>query len=224
MNTPQETGSASLSVFEMMMRPAINWSRRDTIIVAATRVFLRQGYEKASMELVAREAGVARRTLYNQFAGGKEALFQVVVERMWSSFPVLHIVSQADSQACVETGLRRIASAVASFWSSPLSVDFLRMIIAEGRNFPYLTESFFRHGKIPAMQAVRLYLEQQAEKGTLHISDSERAARQFLGLIDEPLLWIRVLGKNETHTEDERLAVTEEAVSMFVNYYRSPQV
>jgi TetR/AcrR family transcriptional regulator of autoinduction and epiphytic fitness len=196
-------------------------SKRDAILAAATRVFLRHGYEGASMDLVAQEAGAARRTLYNQFPSGKEELFRAVVERVWSAFPVLDIVAEADAQADPEIGLRRIATAVAAFWEPPLAIDFLRMVIAEGPRFPDLTESFFKHGKTPAMTAVRSYIEMLGERGMLVIKNGERAARQFLGLIDEPLLWIRVLGRDEKIRPSERQEVVEEAVQMFLTHYRT---
>ncbi len=173
------------------------------------------------MDLVAQEAGAARRTLYNQFPAGKEELFRAVVERVWSAFPVLDIVAEAEAQSDPDIGLRRIAMAVASFWEPPLAIDFLRMVISEGPRFPDLTESFFKHGKTPAMNAVRTYIEKQGELGTLRIKDGERAARQFLGLIDEPLLWIRVLGREEKFTRAERQAVVDEAVEIFLGHYRA---
>lgn len=210
-----------VSIFEAVATPTAALSKRDAILAAATRIFLRHGYEGASMDLVSQEACAARRTLYNQFPAGKEELFRAVVERVWSAFPVLDIVAETGTQTDPEIGLRHIATAVASFWEPPLAIDFLRMVIAEGPRFPDLTESFFKHGKTPAMSAVRIYIEKQGELGTLVIKNGERAARQFLGLIDEPLLWIRVLGREETFTHAERQAVIDEAVAIFLNYYQA---
>jgi TetR/AcrR family transcriptional regulator of autoinduction and epiphytic fitness len=71
------------------------------------------------------------------------------------------------------------------------------------------------------MQAVRSYIETLGKRGVLTIVNGERAARQFLGLIDEPLLWIRVLGRAETISAAEREAVVEDAVQMFLAHYRA---
>ena len=215
-----ERESGPTSIFDAVATPAAALSKRDAILAAATRVFLRHGYGGASMDLVAKEAGAARRTLYNQFPDGKEALFRAIIERVWSAFPVLDIVAEAEGQE-PEVGLLRIATAVADFWEPPLAIDFLRMVIFEGPRFPDLTESFFKHGKTPAMTAVRTYIENLASKGVLEIKDGERAARQFLGLVDEPLLWIRVLGRNEEVGPSERRVVVEEAVQIFLAHYRN---
>src|SRR3546814_16502330 len=66
--------------------------KREGILDAATRVFLARGFEDTSMDLVAREASVARRTVYNQFES-TEALFIASVEPVWSDFPVVEITA-----------------------------------------------------------------------------------------------------------------------------------
>jgi len=214
-----EHPAVATSIFDAVLDPAAARTKRDAILAAATRVFLRNGYAGSSMDLVAGEAATARRTLYNQFPAGKEELFRAVIERVWSTFPVMDIIAETEMQADPDTGLRRIAAAVAAFWEPQAAIDFLRMIIAEGTRFPDLTESFFDNGKTPAMSAVRAYIEKQGELGKLNIIDSERATRQFLGLIDEPLLWIRVIGRNEVFSPTERQAVIDEAVNIFLGHY-----
>ena len=49
-------------------------SKRDAILEAAARVFFESGYAAASMDEIAREAGVSKQTVYSHF-GAKEALF-----------------------------------------------------------------------------------------------------------------------------------------------------
>jgi AcrR family transcriptional regulator len=54
--------------------------RRVRLLDAAGRVFARLGYEAASVDDIAFEAGVGKPTVYRYFAG-KEALFEAVFER-----------------------------------------------------------------------------------------------------------------------------------------------
>lgn len=54
---------------------------RENLLVAATRVFLDYGYGLASIDLLAREAHVAKRTIYQQF-GSKADLFDAVIRRL----------------------------------------------------------------------------------------------------------------------------------------------
>ena len=54
---------------------------RQAIVEAATGLFLERGYGAVSMDELAEAAGVARRTLYNQFAS-KEEIFREMLLRV----------------------------------------------------------------------------------------------------------------------------------------------
>ena len=205
---------AKYAVEESIVAP----TKRDQILDAATRVFLQHGFEGTSMDRVAAESGAARRTLYNQF-DGKEALFEAMTARIWASFPVFDITRDEESLRNPKVGLTRLGRAVSDFWIPPEAVAFLRMVIAEGPRFPGLTKTFFEKGKAPAMDAVAAYLESLSKRKLVKIKNAKLAARQFLGLIDEPLLWIRVLGIDETYSRQERELIVENAVDMFLGFY-----
>src|SRR5882724_649463 len=53
-------------------------ARTDALIGAATRVFLREGYGRASIDKVAREAGVSTRTIYGRFRNKADLLTAVI--------------------------------------------------------------------------------------------------------------------------------------------------
>ncbi|MEU4891485.1 TetR/AcrR family transcriptional regulator [Streptomyces sp. NPDC044780] len=54
-------------------------AKRQAIVEAAVAVFLREGYTRASVDVIADEARVSKQTVYNHF-GGKERLFIAAVE------------------------------------------------------------------------------------------------------------------------------------------------
>lgn len=193
--------------------------KREAILDAATRVFLAHGYEGASMDLVAKEASAARRTVYNQFES-KEALFTAAVERVWRDFPVVAITTDREALSDPTVGLRRLGQAIVDFWEPPIAVSFLRMVISEGARFPDLPRNFFEAGKAPAMRALVGYLKQLDETGALRIPDADLAARQFLGLLNEPLLWLRVVGVGDASSDERRRHVVEEAVAMVMARYQ----
>lgn len=170
------------------------------------------------MDRVAQESGAARRTLYNQFES-KEALFEAMTARIWASFPVFDITRDESSLKDPKIGLTRLGRAVADFWTPPEAIALLRMVIAEGPRFPKLIEMFFAKGKAPAMNAVAAYLDALTARKLLKVKDSTMGARQFLGLIDEPLLWIRVIGVNETFSRQQRYAIVDSAVDIFLGFY-----
>ena len=80
---------------------------RGAIIEAAARLFLERGFGSVSMDDLAKAAGVARRTLYNQFASKEEIFRQVllIVSRLFEDALPRGIETQGD----VEEVLRLVA-------------------------------------------------------------------------------------------------------------------
>lgn len=192
---------------------------QEAVLDAAIQSFLQRGYGGTSIDLVARDAGVARRTIYNQFES-KEALFEASIRRVWRDFPVLDITRDESAHANPADGLARLGHAIADFWAPPIAVALLRMVITESGSFPDLTKRFMAAGKEPAMRALVDYLQRCKRRGTLSFDDTTRAAKQFLGLVNEPLLWLRVVGAEAgTPSPAERKRVVKEAVFIFMAAY-----
>ncbi|WP_263384899.1 TetR/AcrR family transcriptional regulator [Granulicella arctica] len=198
---------------------ALGMENRATILDAATQVFLAKRYSGTSMELIAEAAGVARRTLYNQFPDGKEAIFRAVVEHFWSKFPVMALATDEIALRDPRFGLTKTGNAIADFWKTKAVIAFLRLAISEIPQFPDLAETFFEAGKLPLMEEFVSYLQALSGHGCLAISDVELAMRQFFGLVNEPLLWVKVLGIETSTTPRSRRKVVDSAVEMFLKTY-----
>ncbi|MGI4841437.1 MAG: TetR/AcrR family transcriptional regulator [Janthinobacterium lividum] len=209
------------SLFDDVLSAESGASKQELILAAAGRMFIQHGFEGCSMDLIAKAAGVARQTLYNRFPEGKESLFGAVAERMWQAFPVMDIASDEAALADPLVGLRTIGRGVASFWAPPMAVAFLRMVIAEGPRFPELTRRFFEVGKTPAVTAVREYIAALGKRGILDIQDAKLASQQFLGMIDETVLWVRVMGDPTELSVEETNEIVEQAVAVFLKFYRA---
>jgi len=167
-------------------------SKREAILAAATRVFLDRGYGAASMDTIARAAGVSKQTIYSHF-GDKAALFEAIIlercDRLLESLPT---VSDAGSDA--ESALRAIASRLLELMLTPEFVARFRVVMAESGRFPELAEAYYRSG--PERATVRLadYLARLHRQGRLDIADPYLAASQFFGMIWGSLFLRHVLG------------------------------
>jgi TetR/AcrR family transcriptional repressor of mexJK operon len=53
-------------------------AKQQSILTAATSVFLREGFERASVDTIAAEANVSKRTIYNYFADKRELYLAVI--------------------------------------------------------------------------------------------------------------------------------------------------
>ncbi|RLL69770.1 TetR/AcrR family transcriptional regulator [Streptomyces sp. Z26] len=84
--------------------------RERAILDAATKVFLRFGYRKTSMDEAARAAGLSRQGLYLHFPT-KQALFHAVLERMVERVRAAALAALAREDTALE---RRLADAVSA--------------------------------------------------------------------------------------------------------------
>jgi AcrR family transcriptional regulator len=83
-------------------------ARRGAIVRAATLLFSRYGFRKTSMDLIAREAQVAKPTLYAHFAD-KDALFAAVCEELLRS-----ILAEAQAARALPEVVDRVAAVLAA--------------------------------------------------------------------------------------------------------------
>ena len=80
---------------------------REAIVEAATRLFLEHGFGSVSMDELAEAAGLARRTLYNQFTS-KEEIFREMLLRVSGHLEEV-FPPGIETQGGVEEVLRLIA-------------------------------------------------------------------------------------------------------------------
>jgi AcrR family transcriptional regulator len=201
-------------------RSADTATTRDAILTTAGRVFLAHGYEGTSMDQIAAAAGVARRTLYNQFAG-KKALFDATMTRLWEQMPSGAITDAADRDESPAEVLYAIGRTIVGFWAPPEAVALLRLLIWESERFPELGEDFLDKGRGPARHAVQQYVAYLADGPDFAIDDPDLAATQFIDVILGEVLLARLIATQTSALDDARSDhVVREAVALFLARYR----
>ncbi|WP_373508107.1 TetR/AcrR family transcriptional regulator [Thiocapsa sp.] len=188
---------------------------REAIVEAAERLFLERGFGAVSMDELAEAAGVARRTLYNQFAS-KEEIFREMLGRVTGqlegAFP-----PGIETQGDVEDVLRLVAHAILGLHSQPGYLGFLRMLVADSRQFPWIAQAFAAVME-PQNERLTRYLAHLTAMGILDCRNPVLAAHQFMGAINELSLWPWMLGRESLAVAAEELV--EETLRMFLQYYR----
>lgn len=192
---------------------------REAIVAAAEGLFLERGFGSVSMDELAEAAGVARRTLYNQFAS-KEEIFREMLERVTGqlegAFP-----PGIETQGDVEDVLRLVAGAILGLHRQPGYLGFLRMVVADSRQFPWIAEAFAAVME-PQTERLTRYLAHLTAMGILDCRNPLLAAHQFMGILNELSLWPWLLGRRGLDVPPE--AVIEETIRMFLQYYRRPRL
>jgi len=188
---------------------------REAIVDAAERLFLAHGFGAVSMDDLADSAGVARRTLYNQFAS-KEEIFREMLLRVSKQLEDA-LPPGIETQGDVEDVLRLIARAILKLHRRPGYLGFLRMVAADSRQFPWIAEAFAAVMD-PQTERFTRYLAQQTAMGILDCRNPKLAAHQFMGILNEFSLWPWMMGRESLSISAKE--VIEETTRMFLQHYR----
>lgn len=189
----------------------------DQVLAGAREVFLADGFEGASVDKIAKAAGVSKATLYSYFPD-KRVLFMEVVRSA--------CVQQADTALDLVAGssgpreaLRAAAERVLGGLLGGFSLQLFRIFVAEADRFPELGPMFYESGPMVMHGQIRDYLEAAAERGELAIPDADLAAAQFIELCKADL-FLRFLFKiDETFSAAERERVIGGAIGTFMARY-----
>lgn len=190
---------------------------REAIVEAAERLFLERGFGAVSMDELAEAAGVARRTLYNQFSS-KEEIFREMLGRvshqLEDTFP-----PGIETQGDVEDTLRLIARMILELHQHRGYLGFLRMVVADARQFPWIAEEFaaVMH---PQTERLTRYLAHLTAIGILNCRNPMLAAHQFMGMLNQLSLWPWMMGRESLPILTEE--AVEENIRMFLQRYRRP--
>jgi AcrR family transcriptional regulator len=191
---------------------------REAIVDAAERLFLARGFGAVSMDELAAAAGVARRTLYNQFAS-KEEIFREMLLRV--SRQLEHAFPPGiETQGDVDDVLRIIARIILDLHKNPEYLGFLRMVVADSRQFPWIAKEF---AAIMDPQTERLtrYLAHLTDLGILNCRNPTLAAHQLMGVFNELSLWPWMMNRKSIPISGEE--VIDETIRMFLQHYRGPK-
>ncbi|MEU1263034.1 TetR/AcrR family transcriptional regulator [Streptomyces cellulosae] len=196
------------------------------ILRAAKELFLADRYAGVSLERVAERAGVSRQTVYNRF-GSKEAVFREMVRDHWAAFAAFAEQDRRPAgdgeDAGAEEVLRAFARSLRRFADETDQILFARLVVAESARLPWIADEFHRLGKGPVVAAFTERLDVLVRAGRLRCPDTRLAARQFMGLVQEFLVWPRVMAFTEETAEGPGPdVVIDEAVRTFLARYAAP--
>lgn len=157
--------------------------KRRAITVAARAVFGREGYSRASVDVIAVEAGVSKRTIYNHFTD-KEQLFQAVAlegaEQVTEAIGEIlerHLRKIVDLREDLIAFAQDRVTALARF---PDHFALVRTIEAEVTRIPPDVLQVWREvGPLSSHTRLAPYLRRIADRGPLVMDDSEQAAHHF---------------------------------------------
>jgi len=183
------------------------------LIEATARILVREGFEKASTNRIAREAGVSIGSLY-QYYPSKEALVAAVIDR--HNQQRMQVVRDALAEVAalpVEKAVRRLVA---------IAIEAHRL---DPKLHRVLTEQIPRTGRLKNVETfsretyalVQAYLE--AHRHELRAVDPELAAFVCATSI-EALTHAMVLHRSDTLSDKAAATLVDEATHLLVRYLR----
>lgn len=194
---------------------------KQRIIASASRQFQENGCKRITMDDVARELGISKRTLYEQFEN-KEALLEAVVKAMsakmkrdmerllsLSDSPLMHIMligrmheHYASRYRFFGEDLRRYYPAVAERCTPPqqeAGVSMMEKFLREAHDRGYL-----RNGADLHISAQMLFygLTTLQTVGKASLADRTRYINEFMINYMRGLLTIEAIAQYESHEEE----------------------
>ena len=200
-----------------LQEPILDTAKRRQIVDGARAVFLAQGFEGASMNDIARAAGVSKGTLYVYFES-KERLFAAIVEEERSSH-VNMIFDFDHADGDIEAVLMRIGTQLAAFMTVPRNVSAMRVVMGIAERMPELGRRFYETGPCYARGKLAAYFDLHVAAGQLDIPDTLLAAGQFLELSHGPLVKPMFFGAGGPPSAKRTEEVVASAVRMFMAAY-----
>jgi len=194
-------------------------AKRRQIVQGARSIFLAQGFDAASMNDIAKAAGVSKGTLYVYF-DNKEQLFEAIVhEECLAHAEGAFNLDASDHD--VEEILRRLGSAYIEFLCSPEKASALRTVIAIADRMPEIGKVFYETGPSTGIAKLADYLRAQTQAGVLAVDDAEVAAAQFLDACQSTLFKPVLFNFAEPPAPERIEYVVGIAVKTFLAAYRA---
>ena len=187
------------------------------VIEGARTVFMRDGFEGASVDAIAKEAGVSKATLYSYFSD-KKLLF-LEVGRLECEHQASEGFGEIDLDGPVREVMGRIGREMARFMVSPFGQNIFRICVAEAARFPELGRHFYETGPGVVRRRVAQFIETRRDAGELVVEDSELAAEQFFELSKVDIFPRMVFGMTGEITPADIDRTVDAAVEMFMARY-----
>lgn len=156
-------------------------SRKEREILAvASRHFLEHGYRGASINAMARAAGISKESFYRYF-NGKKALFEAVIEKELAEYRErLEFLDVEAGSPGLEESLESAAESILSAVMSDRTLALRRLIFQEVERTPGVGAYYYDIGPREAYRYLEKIFKRHARRTTFA---PDRLARNFVALV-----------------------------------------
>jgi len=190
--------------------------KRQAIVQAAIQAFRDQGFDATSMDRIAADAGVSKRTVYNHFPS-KDALFAEILVQLWDKAAALN-----EQVYLADQPLRRQLLALMQQKLRMLEdehfVGLARVAIAEAIHAPERARDMVARLGDKEEGLTRWIVAAMADR-RLKQADPAFASYQLQSLMKGFAFWPQLTMGQPALSHAQQKQVAESAVDMFLAYY-----
>ncbi|WP_077283618.1 TetR/AcrR family transcriptional regulator [Cognaticolwellia aestuarii] len=191
-------------------------SKRKQILVAATLLFTEQGYSSTSMDLIAKNAGVSKQTVYSHF-GSKDELFAASIKQKCDSYQMTEISLDTASEPAEI--LFVLAKRFLAMLTSKEALAIHKICAYESKSYPQISELFYQEGPERIVNDVAKLMAEFDNKQQLIIPEAKFAALQFLNMVKGEC-WMRLeFNTKKQISESEINRYLDSSIAMFIKGY-----
>lgn len=202
------------------LTPPRRWRRRpderpQQILEAAFHVFGKRGLHRATLDDVARAAGITKGTIYLYFPS-KAGLFAAMLkDRITAVIPTVDAPDGAAAPS-LEGRLAAVGRDLYRFFSSPGYLSMFRTVVSEAAQFPEVAAEVYREGVLTANRRLAAVIEAGVRTGACRSADPMIAARAFVGMFLVFAISQRLLGGERIYPIPDE-AVVETVTDIYLN-------
>lgn len=189
----------------------------DQVLNGAREIFMSDGYEGASVDDIARAAGVSKATLYSYFPDKRLLFLEMAKSECCRQAELAS--GQVDMNRPPRDVLTEAAEQMVDFVTSEFGLRVFRLCVAESERFPQLGREFFEGGPMRVRDVLVNYFRIAVERGEMEIEDFELAADQFHQLCKTDLFHRLIFSISDVFSDAEKRRVIDGAVQMFLARY-----
>jgi len=178
-------------------------ARQLALLDCALRHFLDKGYEGTTIEAIAADMNMTKRTVYARYPD-KESLFKQAVRRGTECRAVSAQTIAATRRESLEETLVAIAMLRIGLVAEADGARLQRLINTESYRFPEIFQTYYDVAALPTIRFLADLLVEETRSGVLAIDEAMLAANVFMSMVVSGPVRFILSGNELTHGDVDR--------------------
>ncbi len=190
-------------------------NKREEVLDVASNCFLENGFDGTSINVMARDAGISKESIYRYF-GSKEELFKAVVERELEVYRQGMESTEVEHDHSLEEALMHIAEGTLKVLTADRTQALRRLIFHMSANGSTIGKYYYETGPKFAYYNLKKVFDRHCKNAKF---SSDKLARYFVSLVLHGIMLERQLGVVKRITKKDIHKRAKEAVDDFIEAF-----